>query len=113
MAIQISDPGMNVINIFGDSGIGKTYFIKEFIKFAGDKDVCKQNMLYMEFKQLNTMQDCEKFFYKQLNIEPNPDGTIFILDSVDHLEEKFSEFQLNLTALLEKSDNNKLMLIRE
>ena len=58
------------------------------------------------------MKDCEKFFYKYLNIEPYPEGTIFILDSVDHLEERFCEFQLNLTALLEKSENNKLMIMR-
>ena len=58
------------------------------------------------------MKDCEKFFYKYLNIEPYPEGTIFILDSVDHLEVRFCEFQLNLTALLEKSENNKLMIMR-
>ena len=62
---------------------------------------------------MKTMKDCEKFFYKYLNIEPYPDGTIFILDSVEHLEENFCAFQVNLTALLEKSENNKLMIIRE
>ena len=87
-----------MINIYGEQGVGRSMFVKEFAKYVSIRYIIKSKIHYHSFEDAAkcAVYDTKEFFEEQKTEANKCTGTLYILDDVDKVEDIDKNFIKNV-----------------
>ena len=96
----VKDDNVQLINLYGDQGLGKKGLIKELARYVTVRDVFSDGVLYFNLEKFKTEAETKQIFKNSFNTSMKNASILVILANIDTIDNKTKTFMYDVELLL-------------